>query len=307
LGRDLRGRRRPRADLARRRLSPGTPELTVVVVSHHSESVLPRCLDALAAQRDVRLEVIVVDNCSQPPPATLPRMDRLLLNAGNPGFAVACNQGAAVARADWLLFLNPDCFPAQDDLAGLLETARAQPALRLLGAALRNADGSPQAAALRRDPPPARLLAALRHGRLAVEVDAPVRASQSVLDAEAVSGALMLMPRAVFEQVGGFDEGYRLHFEDLDLCRRVREAGHRVLFAPAPAIVHLKGSSSRRRPLWVAWQKHRGLRRYFERFDAQRLDVARRLGMRLLLWLALPMLLLNALRDLRRAASEVES
>lgn len=283
-----------------------SPELSVVVVSHHSDSVLPRCLDALSAQRGIRIEVIVVDNGSQPPPAAHARIDQLQLNSGNPGFAVACNQGAALARADWLLFLNPDCFPAADDLDQLLQIARMRPDCGLLGAALRNADGSPQAAALRRDPTPARLLRALRHGRLAVELDAKAQGAQSVIEAEAVSGALMLMPRVLFAKLGGFDEGYRLHFEDLDLCRRVREAGHRVLFAPAPAIVHLKGSSSRRRPLWVAWQKHRGLRRYFERFDAEGLDLLRRSGMRLLLWLALPMLLLSALRDLRRAQTEAE-
>jgi N-acetylglucosaminyl-diphospho-decaprenol L-rhamnosyltransferase len=277
-----------------------SPELSVVVVSHHSHSVLPRCLDALVAQRDLSIEVIVVDNGSQPPPPQHPGIDHVLLNPDNPGFAVACNQGAALARADWLLFLNPDCFPAVGDLAALLATARSQPAPVLLGAALRNADGSPQAASLRRDPTPARLLAALQHGRLAVEIDTRAQPAGEVIEAEAVSGALMLMPRSLFAELGGFDEGYRLHFEDLDLCRRVRAAGHRVLFAPAPAIVHLKGSSSRRRPLWVAWQKHRGLRRYFERFDAPRLDVPRRVGMRLLLWLALPMLLLNALRDPQR-------
>jgi N-acetylglucosaminyl-diphospho-decaprenol L-rhamnosyltransferase len=78
----------------------------------------------------------------------------------------------------------------------------------------------------------------------------------------------MLVPRA-FDAVGGFDEGYRLHFEDLDLCRRLRQRGLRVVFASALQITHLKGTSSRRRPLWVAWQKHRGWRRYFERFDAR--------------------------------------
>jgi N-acetylglucosaminyl-diphospho-decaprenol L-rhamnosyltransferase len=275
------------------------PELSVVVVSHHSAAVLPRCLDALTGQRGIALQVIVVDNGSQPPPDRHPRIDALRLNSDNPGFAVACNQGAALARADWLLFINPDCFPGPEDLATLLALARAQPNLGLLGAQLRNADGSPQAASLRRDPTPARLLAALRRGRMAVEVDAQTLPGARVWEAEAVSGALMLVPRTLFEKLGGFDENYRLHFEDLDLCRRVRAAGHRVLFAPAPAILHLKGSSSRRRPLWVAWQKHRGLRRYFERFDAACLGWSARQGMRLLLWLALPMLLLNALRDAR--------
>jgi hypothetical protein len=85
---------------------------------------------------------------------------------------------------------------------------------------------------------------------------------------EAISGALMLMPRSAFEQVGGFDAGYRLHCEDLDLCRRLRAAGLSVAVASGVRVVHLKGGSSQTRPLWVEWQKHRGMLRYFRTFDA---------------------------------------
>jgi GT2 family glycosyltransferase len=75
----------------------------------------------------------------------------------------------------------------------------------------------------------------------------------------------MVLPRAVFEAVGGFDQAYRLHAEDLDLCRRVRLAGHRVIVAEGVTVTHLKGTSSTRRPLFVAWHKHRGLLRYLAR------------------------------------------
>jgi GT2 family glycosyltransferase len=83
-----------------------------------------------------------------------------------------------------------------------------------------------------------------------------------------MSGALMLMPRTAFEQVGGFDTGYRLHCEDLDLCRRLRNAGLAVAVAAGVRVLHLRGTSSRGRPLWVEWQKHRGMLRYFRKFDA---------------------------------------
>lgn len=278
-------------------MSQPAPQLSVLIVSHDSADVLPRCLDALAAQEGLAIEVIVVDNGSAQPPAAHPRLDRLLRNADNPGFAVACNQAAGQARSDWLLFLNPDCFPGRNDLATLLrlagQAARQGP-FGALGAQLLDADGSAQAASYRLDPTPARLLAGLRRGRAAIE-PAPPKAD-GLQAVEAISGALMLMPRASYEAVGGFDQGYRLHFEDLDLCRRLRQQGLRVLFAPGLRITHLKGTSSRRRPLWVAWQKHRGWRRYFERFDAQTLAAPARWGFRLLIWLALPWLLLRAPR-----------
>lgn len=271
------------------------PRLSVLVVVHHSADVLSRCMDGIAANTGIAggLECVVVDNGSAPPQALLPGIDRLLRNEDNPGFAVACNQAATAARGDWLLFLNPDCFLAAGQLAELLGLAATRPGLGLLGAQLLEADGRPQAASLRRDPTPARLLQGLLRGRAAVEVTAPAQAE--VIEAEAVSGALMLLPRAAFEAVGGFDEGYRLHFEDLDLCRRLRVAGYGVGFAPGVRVVHLKGSSSRRRPLWVAWQKHRGLLRYFHRFDAAALGWPARAAYRVLLAVALPLLLLRAL------------
>lgn len=273
------------------------PQLSVVVVSHDSDTVLARCLESLRLQRGVQVEIVLVDNGSRRPPENMQGVDRLLRNQGNPGFAVACNQGAAQASAPWLLFLNPDCFPAPDDLARLLaigESANRDGSLGVLGVQLLNTDGSEQAASERRDPRPSHVLCIDQGGRGATSRE--VSAACEYTDVEAISGALMLLPRTAFDAVGGFDEGYRLHFEDLDLCRRLRQHGLRVRFASALRITHLKGTSSRRRPLWVAWQKHRGWRRYFERFDAQAMNAPARFGFRLLIWLALPLLLLRALR-----------
>ena len=77
----------------------------------------------------------------------------------------------------------------------------------------------------------------------------------------------MYMPRAVFEKIGGFDEGYFVHAEDFDLCRRVRDAGYLVACVNAIRVVHGKGGSSRHRPLFVARHKHRGMWRWFTKFD----------------------------------------
>jgi len=84
----------------------------------------------------------------------------------------------------------------------------------------------------------------------------------------ALSGALLLMPRTLFDRLGGWDAGYRLHAEDLDLCRRAREAGAVVAIANDLQVTHVRGVSSRSRPFFVEWHKHRGLWRYFRRFEA---------------------------------------
>jgi len=95
-------------------------------------------------------------------------------------------------------------------------------------------------------------------------VAAPDAASQTtVTEAEATSGACMLMRTDAFRELGGFDEDYRLHCEDLDLMYRLREAGWRILYVPLATAVHVQGVSSASRPFWVHRQKHRGLSRFF--------------------------------------------
>jgi len=81
-------------------------------------------------------------------------------------------------------------------------------------------------------------------------------------------GPETLMPRALFERIGGWDAGYRLHAEDLDLCRRAREAGAVIAIANDLQVTHVRGVSSRSRPFFVEWHKHRGLWRYFQKFEA---------------------------------------
>lgn len=243
--------------------------IAVVVVSHRSGSTIDDCLARLRAADDVA-QVRVVDNASddgtlaivQRHAAADPRV-RFIANPDNPGFATACNQGARACDAPWLAFVNPDCLVEPDTLARLRAHATALDGA-LLGADLVDEAGVRDAAARRRDPRFARMLREPSAARLGVAVD-DARPLQRV---DAVSGALMLLPRALLERIGGFDEGYRLHAEDLDLCRRAREAGAAVAVANQVRVVHLRGVSSRSRPLFVEWHKHRGLWRYFRKFEA---------------------------------------
>src|SRR3546814_19276126 len=92
----------------------------------------------------------------------------------------------------------------------------------------------------------------------------------------------MLLPRALFDRIEGFDEGYLLHVEDLDLCRRAREAGAAVAVANDVRVVHVRGVSSRSRPGFSEWHKHRGMWRYFRKFEAPSRNIVVRAGV----WLA---------------------
>jgi hypothetical protein len=241
--------------------------VAAIVVAHDSGAELAEAVARLLAATGLA-ELVVVDNGSRDGAvAALPDDPRLrvLRNAGNPGFAVACNQGARATESPVLAFVNPDCFIETDTFSRLLALLDADPGIGLLGADVRDRAGAMEPAARRRDPSLARVLGqALGADSLHV-APGPVGATTPV---DATSGALMLLARDAFERAGGFDEGYRLHAEDLDLCRRVRAQGLRVAVAEGVRVRHLKGTSSRRRPLFVAFHKHRGLARYWLRWGA---------------------------------------
>ena len=283
-----------------------TGPVAAIVVTHESAGSIDACLARLRAAACVG-EVRVVDNASRD--GTLACVQRhaladgrlrFIANPDNPGFATACNQGAADSSAPWLAFVNPDCMVDAGTLQALLRHARSLGGEVLLGADLVDGDGVRDGAARRSDPDFAAMLRGpLRAGR-GRPLDVAVADERELQPVDAVSGALMLMPRALFERIGGFDQGYRLHAEDLDLCRRARLAGATVAVANDVRVLHLRGVSSRARPFFVEWHKHRGLWRYFRRFEAP----SRGAGVRAAVWLAiwarwfsrLPRILAAALR-----------
>ncbi|MFD0725402.1 glycosyltransferase family 2 protein [Lysobacter brunescens] len=274
------------------------PDIAVVVVTYRSAETIADCLQRLRAAEGVA-EIRVVDNGSDDGSLEIvQRMAvqdarlRFIANPDNPGFAVACNQGARDSAAPWLAFVNPDCLVAPDALARLRAHARECAREPLLGADLVDEQGVRDGAARRRDPDFAAMLRSPAARRLDIAVD-PLATLQVV---PAISGAVMFMPRALFERIGGFDEGYRLHAEDLDLCRRARESGAFLAVANDVTIVHVRGVSSRSRPWFVEWHKHRGLARYFLRFEAPRRGWPLRLLVLATIWARFPLAALRASR-----------
>ena len=243
----------------------GMATVTAIVVSYQTGPRLHECLYALKSDPDIS-EIILVDN-GNPPDAEawidgfVARTDkaRLVRSGDNPGFGRAVNLGAASALGEILLVINPDAVIRRGSVGPLLAAREGQPEPVLVGGKIFDTGGHEERGCRRNT---LTLSRALGLGRWTLE-DQP--APSGPIHVGAVSGAFFLMGRKAFRKLGGFDEGYFLHVEDVDLCRRVIEAGGSVIYQPLAGALHY-GSTSR--VPWGVVQDHkaRSLARYFRKF-----------------------------------------
>lgn len=255
-----------------------------VVVNYNAGRRLADCVRDLLLQKPP-VSVTVVDNRSTD--GSLERLKglaadggrlRVLRNDANVGYAAACNRGAGQGDAEFLAFVNPDCRLSPSVLDRMRRTLAADEGAALAGALVVDPDGGVQRGTRRRLPTPWRALMTFtgleRFARRWPGLRGVHEAGASPREpirVEAVNGACLLMRRSAFEALGGFDERYFLHCEDLDLFRRLREAGWGVLLAPV-RITHYRGTSSRTAPGWVHWHKHASMLRYLLRHHAHARD-----------------------------------
>jgi len=272
--------------------------IAAIVVTYQSGSTIDACLSRLRQAQDIA-EIRVIDNGSldgtldivQRHASHDPRV-RFVGNPDNPGFAAANNQGVADSHSPWLAFINPDLMIEPDTLTELRSRGEVLGDC-LLGVEQVDEHGHADEAVRRRDPD---FLLMLRSPGKGSKLAVPRDPHQAVQPVPALSGALLMMPRTLFERIGGWDAGYRLHAEDLDLCRRAREAGAVVAIANDLQVTHVRGVSSRSRPFFVEWHKHRGLWRYFQKFEARQRSLPVRVAVWAAIWAHAAMLVPRLLR-----------
>lgn len=256
--------------------------IATIIVNYNAGETLQQCVLALL-QSTVSTKVTVVDNASSDRSAENLRNlygdhqgIEFLFNPGNLGFGPAVNAVARRSDADWLLILNPDCILDPEALGSLENALINDPGAGLAGPAVRDKGGRIQRASMRRFPDPWKsLMTASGLWRLGkwlpvfhgVEIDVS-KLNDGTAICDAVSGACMLIRRSAFEAVGFLDEEYMMHCEDLDLMYRLKDQGWHCLYVPQAGSVHQQGLSSRSRPTWVHFQKHRGMARFFRKFQA---------------------------------------
>jgi GT2 family glycosyltransferase len=275
------------------------PSVSVVMVVFMTGQALEQSVACVLGDPLVD-EFVIVDNGSTPGDAarlrSLAERDQrvtLLSGHGNIGFARGANFGARTARGEMLIFLNPDAFLQPGCIAELVREIEPRPVPCIVGGRVLNADRSEQRGARRGDITPmtalvslsrlARQLPALRNYEVHWESEAPPEQPAAV---PTISGACFCMRREDFDAVNGFDEGYFLHVEDVDLCWRVRQQGGAVLFHPRAEVIHL-GRTSQTSPLRVEFHKGVGLARYFRKR-------AVKISERLLAWALSPVIICTA-------------
>ena len=238
---------------------------STIIVNWNASAVLGDCLDSVLSQRLPREhEVIVVDNAStdRSPEVLAAYADRVrvVANAANLGFAAANNQGARLARGDFLFLLNPDTRLVGPGVLARLVRELDDPRVGLVGPRLLNADGSLQGScASLPGLSSAAVLAVGAHrllpDRLRARLTPVVWSHRRSIDTGWLRGAALVMRRAVFERVGGFCEDTFMYGEDLDLGYRVARAGLRVRFAADAEVVHHDDHSASQR--WTPSQRAR--------------------------------------------------
>lgn len=224
----------------------------IVVVSYNSRSYLCESIVSLTGLADVN--VIVVDNAS--PDGSLESISGLRVTAiqrdENRGFAAGCNDGWNAGEAPYVLFLNPDASIDEHSLRVLVEVLERNSSVGLVAPRIERADGT-LAWSQRRFPRVrttfARALFVHRLLPLARWADELVRDTAAYGEPgspEWVSGACVLVRRTALEKIAGWDDGFFLYGEDIDLCRRLREQGYDLRYEPSARAVHLEGRSAPR-------------------------------------------------------------
>ena len=245
--------------------SPGT--VGVVLVTYQSADDLPTFLGSLSsAVAPYSFEVAAVDNASSDDSVRMVRGfgAEVAANTTHVGLSAAINQAAGMTTADWLLIANPDTRLTEGSIARLVETASSDDRIGCVGPRIRSLDGS--------DYPTGRRFPSvgigIAHAVLgAVWKNNPATRAyfgrSSGGDVDWVSGSCMLFRRSAFDDIGGFDTGYFMYFEETDACQQLHRHGWRVVFDPGVEVFHREGGSTRFAPFRKVYNHHRSALRFY--------------------------------------------
>lgn len=254
----------------------GTPDprVAVAVVSYGTRDALRACLASARAERPAAL--VVADNGSPDGSAAMVAAEfpeaTLLVDLANPGFGVAANRAVAACATPYVLLLNADTVLRPGAVAALARALDARSRAALVGPRLVRPDGALQPSCA---PPLGSLRLAIEKSPLGAALARlrPLRERWLLLrgahDRERavpwVAGAALAIRRRAFDAVGGFDPGFFLYAEEVDLCHRLRSAGWEVRFTPTAEVVHAGGLATAPRRAALEVERVASARRFYRR------------------------------------------
>ena len=248
-------------------------DLSIIIPSYNTKKLLKECLNSLKKNKGkLSIEIIVVDNGSTDSSVdylkktSKDEMIQIILLDQNWGFAGAVNKGIKEARGKFLLLLNSDTQIQKETLKKAIEFAQNHPQA-IVGLQLVNFDGSIQPSvyhfpSLRR---------AIKEFWLG-QKDSYQKyfpKTKKAIKVDAVTGAVMFIPKKIIKKIGLFDEKYFFYFEDLDYCRRARKVGLKVYYLPPAQVFHHHGAAGKAMPeithQWLveSSKKYNGLVKYY--------------------------------------------
>jgi len=259
--------------------SPTSPDLSIIIVSWNVETLLRDCLHSIEAGRGgLAVEVIVVDSLSTDGSPEMVAAEfpwvTLIRCHENVGFPKGNNLGIAKAHGRYILLLNPDTLIQGEALALMVQYFEESTEVGVLGPQLHNADGSVQSSRRRFPNLAIGLFESTWLQPFAPKhmldnyyaLDLP---DDEINDVDWVMGAALMTRQTVIDQVGGMDEAYFMYSEELDWCRRIKDAGWRVVYLPTAKVTHFQGQSSDQ----VVVQRHiyfnKAKLRYFRKYHGR--------------------------------------
>jgi N-acetylglucosaminyl-diphospho-decaprenol L-rhamnosyltransferase len=227
--------------------------LSIILVNYNGQEFLERCLTSIQEFVDSQFcEVIIVDNCSIDSSIEIIKNNfpsfKLIASPANLGFGKANNLAVKHSHGEHLLFLNTDTILTEQTPQILSNYLTANQAVGAVSPRITFRDGSYQLSCGKLPNLAIEFIDKIRYGldRKWHDVFGTLYNQQysKVKEMGWLTGACLMIRRDVFEQIGGFDESFFMYFEDKDICKRLYEAGWKVVYYPQTNLIHLLGGSS---------------------------------------------------------------